>query len=412
MSNVDLALAIGSGLVLVLGLFSDTIKRFWLSEPMLAMAVGILLGLVLPTFLDYSAETIREDYLELGARLTLAVGVMAAALRLPKRYFARHKGRMLVLLGLIMPIMWLSSTGLLLAVMGWPFWTALLAGAIITPTDPVLASSIVTGRIAEKYLPQSVREALTAESGANDGLAYPFVFFALLFVANEASGAGMAVSLARIIFWEVGFAVLVGGILGYAAGKLLDWAESKRSIEGTSFLAYTVALSLLVLGVCGLLGSSGILGVFVSGIMFARVVPTPERRDEERVQEAVNRFLLLPVFLLFGFTLPLDDWGDVGWLCVALVAGILLLRRLPGMLAVRPLLGSLKEWPTSLSLGWFGPIGVAAMFYAMAAQRIAPSADIWPAVSLVIFSSVIVHGLTATPLATLYGRWQKSSSAT
>jgi len=317
---------------------------------------------------------------------------------------------MLVLLGLMMPIMWLSSTGILLAAMDWPFWTALLAGAVLTPTDPVLASSIVTGRVAEKYLPQSLRDALTAESGANDGLAYPFVFFALIFVADQASGAGIAVSLARIIFWEVGFAVLVGGFLGYAAGKLLDWAESKRSIEATSYLAYTVALSLLVVGVCGLLGSSGILGVFVSGIMFARVVPTPERRDEERVQEAVNRFLLLPVFLLFGFTLPWDEWGSLGWLCVVIVAGMLLLRRLPGMIAVRPLLGSLREWPALLTLGWFGPIGVAAMFYGMAAERMASSAVIWPTVSLVIFASVIVHGITATPLATLYGRKEKSSS--
>jgi NhaP-type Na+/H+ or K+/H+ antiporter len=88
--------------------------------------------------------------------------------------------------------------------------------------------------------------------------------------------------------WEVAAAVLLGSIISYVAGRLLLWAEAKQTIEKQSFLAYTVALSLTVLGGVKLLGSDGILAVFAAGTVFSMVVGGSERAEEEGVQEAVE----------------------------------------------------------------------------------------------------------------------------
>src|SRR5918997_5939828 len=138
-------------------------------------------------------------------------------------------------------------------------------GAVVTPTDPVGSSTIVTGDLAEKNLPDRVRYSLSAESGANDGLAYPFVFLPILLLSRPPEEA-LSHWLTHTLLWEVGVAVVFGVLIGYGAGRLLEWAHGKGSMEQTSFLAYTLALSLVVLGGAKLLGSDGILAVFVAGV--------------------------------------------------------------------------------------------------------------------------------------------------
>jgi NhaP-type Na+/H+ or K+/H+ antiporter len=103
--------------------------------------------------------------------------------------------------------------------------------------------------------------------------------------------------------------------------------------------------------------------------------------------------------------LPCQEWLDLGWRGVLLVVGVLLLRRLPAVLALRPLLGPLGGRAKDvLFLGWFGPIGAAALYYAAYALRETGIEEVWVVGSLVICASVVVHGVSATPLTKLYGR--------
>lgn len=402
MSSFSVGLAIIAALVLLLGLFSEPIKRRWLSEPMLSMGVGILIGVVLGGGADSGLGSDPRGLLEPIARLTLAVGVMGAALRLPKNFFLHQWRTLARLIGAMMPVMWLASSAVFWILLGWPMWVALLAGAVVTPTDPVLAGSIVTGRITRNYVPSTLRSLLTGESGANDGMAYPFVFLPILFLAHERTGAALTEWFTRILLWDVVLAALAGCLMGYLASRLLEWAETKLALEPTSYLAYTVSLSLLVVSLCELIGSSGILAVFAAGVTFNAGVPSEERKREERVQEAVNRFFILPVFLLFGLVLPWGKWAEMGWTAGAIVAAIILLRRVPGMLASSHLYG-LRGMKDALFVGWFGPIGVAAIYYGMVSLRVTGQSDVWTVASLVIFGSVLVHGITATPFAQLYG---------
>ena len=96
----------------------------------------------------------------------------------------------------------------------------------------------------------------------------------------------------------------MGALIGYIAGRLLVWAEAKQSIEKQSFLAYTLAISLFVLGFVKLLGSDGILAAFVAGIAFDMVVGGSVSAEEENVQEAVDRFFTIYIFVLLGLALP------------------------------------------------------------------------------------------------------------
>ena len=402
MTDLNLTLAILGGLVLLVGLPSAPIRRSLLSAPLIALMVGVLVGPSGLGLLDPAAWGKQESILEQAARLTVAISLMAIAFRVPTGYPFKSWRSLAIMLGPVMTLMWLASGLLVYFILGLPFWLAMLIGAVITPTDPVVSSTIVTGSMAEEKLPARLRNLLSGESGANDGLAYPFVFLAILMLERP-PGEALMHWLTLTLLWEVGGAVVLGAALGYGAGRLLQLAEEKETIERPSYLAYTIALSLLVLGATKLAGTDGILAVFAAGIALNLAVDTETQNEEERMQESVNRFFILPVFALLGMALPWEQWLELGWKALVLVGAVLLLRRLPALLAFGPLLGSTRGWSDILFLGWFGPIGVAALFYATLSVRETGLEDVWVIGSLVICASVLVHGVTAAPLTKLYG---------
>lgn len=408
MSELNVALMAVGGLVLFLGLLSDFFRRaWWASDPMMALLFGMLLGPVGLAWLDPTRWGIAQEVLlEQAARFTLAIGLMGVALRLPKNYAFRNWQPLAVLLGLVMPLMWLASGLLVYFILGLPFWEAMLVGGVITPTDPVVATSIVTGVVANRNLPRRLRHIISAESGANDGLAYPFVFLPLLMLTRP-PGDALFHWVVRTIVWEVGMAVVVGAVLGYGAGRLLDWAEQKKTIEEKSFLGYTIALTLFVLGTAKLLGSDGILAVFVAGLILSETIAGKQRSEEENIQEAINRFFSLPIFILLGLTIPWQDWMSWGWGAAILVVALLLLRRLPAILLFRGWIQPIQNFPETVFVGWFGPIGVAALYYANLAVRETRLNEVWAIASLIVCASIFAHGWTATPGSRMYGRWHQ-----
>ncbi len=404
--ELNLALVLVGAVVLVLGLFSNLIKRIFLSEPLVATIVGIVLSPVVFGIVSISEWGNPEDILEQSARLTLAIGLMSVALRLPADFARQYLRPLAVLLGIIMAATWLTSGLLTYAILGFPFWIAMLLGATLTPTDPVLASTILTGSIAERILPQALRDIITAESGANDGLAYLF-FFLPLYVLSYAAPQAALGWITTVLLREVVGGVVFGFILGYGAGLMLKWAECRLKIGATSFLAYTLALAMLALGVSYLIGSDGLLAVFVAGAALSLAIRASksERLDEsEDVQEAVNRFFVLPVFVLFGLALPWGEWAVLGPPAVGLACSLLLLRRIPFVVAMRRALTPVQGLKNSLFVGWFGPIGVGAIYYGALAQRLSGNLQVWGVVSLVVFVSIVAHGVSSTPLTLLYGR--------
>ncbi|WP_042167086.1 cation:proton antiporter [Streptomyces sp. NBRC 110035] len=396
---LNVLLAVVGALALVVATLSGPLRRAPLSAPLLALLTGVVFGPEVLGAVDLPTVVEGNEELHEASRLLLAVSVMSVALRYPFRD-VRARGRpLLVLLIVAMAGMALLTTVVSAVVLGLGLGAAALLGAALCPTDPVLASGVVTGEPAEKGIAARTRQLLSLESGANDGLALPLVLAAVAIAGPLTGTRAFTESL-----WQVLGAVGLGAAAGWLGGKVLRTAESGGSISSGPLLVYTLLLALFVLGVSGLLRIDGVLAVFISGLAFNAVTSMDERASENMIDEAINRFLVLPLFVLLGAAIPWREWGDLGWWrSILLVLGVLLMRRLPILLALkRPL--SLP-WRDAVFLGWFGPIGVSALFYlTMEARRLDIDPRVLAAGTLVVAASTAVHGITAAPGLTLYRR--------
>ncbi|WP_218836347.1 cation:proton antiporter domain-containing protein [Halorarum salinum] len=370
MQELNVALVTIGDLTLVLSLVAGYMRNrvYVLSEPMTAVLLGVVVGPVGLGVLGLSGPNEPFVLVEQFARLTVGLAVMAAALRLPRRYFRDHLRSMGAVLVPGMVATWLVGGLLVYVLLDVPVRIALLVGAIVTPTDPVLAGTIVTGNVAEENIPAPVRNLLSAESGANDGLAYPLVFLPILLLEHSPRRAVVDWVLGTLL-WEVGFALVAGAAVGAAAGAVEAKSREHEFLEETSLLSVTVAFTFAVLGGVKLLGSDGILAAFVAGMAFNRFANPGDETDEQKVQETVLRLFTFPIFVLFGVTLPWGQWRALGWAGIALAAGVLLLRRAPMMIVFRHVGGPVGRTRDAGFAAWFGPIGVAAVFYATVGHR-------------------------------------------
>lgn len=187
-------------------------------------------------------------------RLVLGVQLVLAGVQLPKRYLQIEWKSLTLLLGPGMAAMWLCSSLIIWAMIpNFKFLHALVIGACVTPTDPVLSNSIVKGKFADKHVPRPLQRIIVAESGANDGLGYPFLFFGLYLVkfigmggqGTSGGGAGKAIGLWFYETWcyTVLLSIAYGIVVGWLSMKLLHWAEENHYVDRESFLVFAIALS-------------------------------------------------------------------------------------------------------------------------------------------------------------------------
>ncbi len=216
---------------------------------------------------------------------------------------------------------------------------------------------------------------------------------------NEALGLWVG---DRLVWSTAGGAVL-GAAAGYVAARAQSFAEGRGLTSGHVLVTAVTAFGLALLGLLGLAGADGVLGVFCAGRMFSRVVQAERVNEQGELQEIIRRLFTIPVFVLFGAVLPWDGWAALGWPGLALAVAVLALRRLPVIWAARrvlPLKGRADLW----FYAWFGPLGIASIFYATLAARLTGLDMVWQAASLVVALSILAHGATATPFLRLYAR--------
>ena len=191
MSDLNVAISVIGGLILGLSLIVGLLKGkpYLPTQPLIAVLVGVLIGPEVLGVLRLANWGDPMTILEQVARFTIAFSVLAAALRIPRTYFSDQPKAMGVFLSVGQLAMAGVSGLLVYVLLGVPFWVAMLVGAILTPTDPVLASTIVQGETAEQNIPDRLKHMLSGESGANDGGAYPLVFLAIFVIEYPFSGA-------------------------------------------------------------------------------------------------------------------------------------------------------------------------------------------------------------------------------
>lgn len=396
--ELDVVLVAVGLLGVLVASMSAKMRSLPVSEPLLGLVAGILLGPQVIGALTLPSTATGQPMLHETSRILLAVSVMAVALRYPYRDIRPHGKAIAILLLLVLPTMAMVSGGLAWAILGLPIAAAALFGAAISPTDPVLASSVVTGKAAERDLPARDRQLLSIESGSNDGLALPLVLVALAVAGPLSVGDALIESV-----WQVGGAVILGAAIGWLGGHALRVGARHGATDSAPALFFTVVLALCILGASGMVGVDGILAVFTGGVVFNIVGTGAERASEVPIDEAINRFAVLPLFVLFGAALPWQQWREFGWQGLALVLAALLLRRMPIVLLLRRPLG--LRTPDALYLGWFGPVGVSALFYlTFEAERLGADPQVLAAGSLVLVGSTIAYGLTAVYGRRLYRR--------
>jgi len=408
MTQLNIALATMGAVAVCIALLSALIKRNPISEPALAVLIGLSVGPYGLGWLDLDQWGDRFTILEQASRLTLAIGLMGVALRLERVVLRTMLKPITLLLTLGMLGMWVLSSLLSGWLLGLSLWAALLLGAVVTPTDPVVASAIVTGKFAKQHLPLRLRNTLSAESGANDGLAYAFVMLPVLMLGPVPDQAWSRWLIESLLV-GIGGAAILGGLIGLIAAKSLAFAERHDLVVSSSLLGYTVAFSLLTLGFAELLHTDAVFAVFAAGLAFNLSSDRREKHEEENIQEAVAKLFTLPMFVIFGVALPFTEWAALGWPLLALAVLILLLRRLPVLMLLTPTWRNTLNRDDSMFLGWFGPLGIAAIYYAALAHSNLYDPLYWHVASALIFASIMVHGISAAPLSRLYARRSRAA---
>lgn len=195
-----------------------------LSQPFIALMVGFLLSSF--EYDIFSPGFWNHYILQEAARISIAIGVMGVALQVPYTYIFKNWRSIAPMLTIVMAFMWIMNSMLIYWILGFSFIIALLVGAIMTPTDPILSASILSGRVAEKNVPEKLRNLISVESASNDGLGYPFILLPILLMTYRPQEA-LTYWVMHTILWEVIGGVILGAIIGYAAGYLLKIALSK-----------------------------------------------------------------------------------------------------------------------------------------------------------------------------------------
>jgi len=277
-------------------------------------------------------------------------------------------------------------------------WTeSFLLGALLSPTDPVLSSSVVTN----PRVPRRIRHSLNLESGLNDGLALPAVL---------AFSAALRVGESDFVWWrfvleDVSIGLATGLAFGYVASRLIPRGRSlEEGMPAHAKSLYALGVAFATYGVAvETPHGNGLIAVFVCAIVLGILRPDIAGHFEARAEDVVE-IVKLGIFVVFGALLTLDGLFGDGWAAVGIAAFTLL--------AVRPLAlwvalaGTGLDRDTKAFMAWFGPKGVATMTFSLLvlSDRIPGNGRIFDLAALVVFGSIIVHGLTDTPGANWIAR--------
>jgi sodium/hydrogen antiporter len=366
---------------------------------LLAGALGLLGVELLDPFED-------AHVIERLAEFAVIVALFAAGLKLDRPLGWPGWRTPTLLLAVVMPVTITAVAALGAGLLGLSLGAAIVLGAALAPTDPVLAGEIQVGPPGEEDESEA-RFAITAEAGLNDGLAFPFVFLGV-FVAQE-EGAGW---LMEWLLADVLYAVCLGLALGAVAGRLL--AALVRVLHTRGYLLpsfdgwLAIATVLAVYGLTELVGAYGFLAAFASGLTFRRSEELSEEHHERvhRGAETVEKITELALVLLLGSTVTvagLTEPGISGWV----LAGALLF-------VVRPLITYVTLGAAGIPraervfIGWFGIRGIGSFYYV--AVAIASGALATQEAQLVYWTviicaglSIVLHGVTSTPIVRRLG---------
>jgi NhaP-type Na+/H+ or K+/H+ antiporter len=392
-----LAFAGFGAVILIVAWLPLWLERLPLTLPMLAVGAGFVAFLFTP---DLAAPQAHPLIATVLLEVVLIVAVLGAGLSKDRGFWWRgwsSRWRMLVV---VMPVSVAALAALGWGLLGLPLGVAVLLGAILAPTDPVLAASVQAGPpgVGEE---DETRFALTSEAGLNDGLALPFLVLGASLIAHDAQPGWW---VARWVAVDLVWGVAIAGAVGFACGWLLvkgndllpERLQLSQSSEGLAsvglaFLVYAAASALQGYGFVAVFAAAATLRKFGSALEYARRLTASARRLE--------RLLAFLVFGLFGGAIASGVLGGIGWREAAFaVLALLVVRPLATLLGF---VGSKHPMPVRLALGYFGIRGLGSLYYISREVGANPDHNplgLWSVTALTVLFSIALYGVTARPV--------------
>jgi NhaP-type Na+/H+ or K+/H+ antiporter len=353
-----------------------------LSISVLSVAAGVVLALLGVVEADPGTQVVVL-LVELALILTLFSDGLLVESGLLRAHWGPPARALVIAMPVTLVLLALAAKGLF-PELTWA--EAFLLGAVLSPTDPVVTSAVVT---AER-VPRVIRHTLNLESGLNDGLALPFVLFFLVLAAAEGDAGGEAAELAG----EAMVGALIGVGLAVLAARLLPRLPGggmRRAYEGS----YALGLGFAAFGLADVTYGNGLIAAFVAGIALAAA-----RHDIPDVfaefNESVSAVFQIATFFVFGALIVATGWDWELWPLLVFIPFALLVARPAAVLA--SFVGVRMPFPHKLFIAWFGPKGVASMLFALfvLASTAAERTLVFDVASFVILASILAHGLTDT----------------
>jgi sodium/hydrogen antiporter len=433
MTNALWFLLVG-GLLLVRGLTASMLKRLPVTPAIVYLSVGLLVG---PTVLNvFHFNPLKESAL-LGVLTEVAVliSLFSAGIKMPVPVsFARWRTPIL-LASVSMAVSVGMVTAFAYYFLGLPLGAGVLLGAMLAPTDPVLATDVQIRHPGDR---DQLRFTLTCEAGMNDGSAFPFVMLGMgLLGLHDLGEFGLRWALVDVL-WATVAGIAIGVMSGAALGHL-GWKLRSEPNEHTlmdDFLG--LGLIGVVYGLSLLVDAWGFLAVFFAAVALRQTElklagagqDSPNRPQTDRIEpevsraspdneppptvsggslvfkEHLERLSELMLVLLIGGTLFLDSWS---WRGVGLALFLFMVARPVSVLA--SLLVTRTSWPLRGMVGWFGVRGIGSLYYLMyAIQHGVPEDLALELIQLTLIAvslSILVHGTSVKPLMSRFWRYRK-----
>lgn len=403
-SHILQLLAIGL-LILVVTLGSGWITRLPFSYALIYLVVGIILG---PNVTGLFALQLDAKALEYITEIVVIISVFGCGLKMNRRLRLAEWSTTARLIGFLMPIsiMAIACAAHWILAMSWG--AAILLGAILAPTDPVLASEVQMSHTEDL---NELRFSLTSEGGINDALAFPFVYFGIYALKDNNWDNWFKQWVAVDLFW----AIAAGIGMGFLVAKAIVWLEHQlqRRKATEEIMLDFVALSaiLLTYSLTELVNGYGFLAVFVAGLVMQHDYYHTQRNHKRLGQlefiEQIEKLLEVGTIVLLGTILTLDPGLD--YLGQALLIAALLMFVIRPVGAMLSLLGSNLSFTNRTFIAWFGIRGIGSLYYLNYAigKEIGGGGLIeqitWISILTVIFS-IVVHGISSSPLMIWYNK--------
>lgn len=376
------AVLLFGGLLAVVAALSGLMRGTVLSASVLSVALGIVLAAFGVVHVDATDQSIVE-LIELALILTLFSDGMFVERELLLRHWSPVARALVIAMPITMALLALAAKALF-PQLSWA--EAFLLAAVLSPTDPVVTSAVVTSRL----VPSAVRHTLNLESGLNDGLALPFVLFFLVLAGPGGDPGGEALKLAGEALVGAGIGIALG-VLGGRFHHRLPGGGITARYEGI----YAIGFALFAFGLADVTFGNGLIAAFVCGIAMGA---TERQVPDGFVEFAENTSAILQVitFFVFGALIVATGFHHSIPPLILFVAFALLVAR-----PVAVMLSFLRtgiERPQKLFMAWFGPKGVASMLFALfVAKSQVPNGElIFDVAAIAIIASIAAHGLTDT----------------